>query len=261
MKKNLRKYAIVLVLIITVALFSACGKTKTEAPITLTISAAASLKDAMEEIKELYTKEHSNVTINYNFGSSGALQKQIEQGAPADAFLSAGKKQMETLKTKNLIIEDTYKDLLKNEVVLVVPKDAPEGLDFTKLADDKVKKIGLGETKSVPAGQYGKEVLDYLKIFDKISSKVVYGKDVREVLAWVETGNVDAGIVYKTDAKISDKVKIVAEAPQGSHKDIVYPEAIVKDSKNIDAAKEFLEFLSKEEVTKIFEKYGFGVVK
>lgn len=273
MGKLLKNLSIVLVLV-SVILFTACGKkeaakapanenteTKTEAPVTLTISAAASLKDAMNEIQELYKSEKNNVTLNFNFGSSGALQKQIEQGAPVDVFLSAGKKQLDALKTKQLMIEDTYKNLLKNEVVLVVPKDSAKSIEFNKLTDESVKKIGLGDPGSVPAGQYGEEVLTYLKIYDKISTKIVLAKDVREVLAWVETGNVDAGIVYKTDAQVSQKVKIVAEAPQGSHKEIVYPGAVIKDSKNVDAAKEFLQFLSKEEAGKIFEKYGFDVVE
>jgi len=275
MKKLFKNYIILLSLFLVV-LFTACGKTeavkpstnekpasdtKSEAAVNLTISAAASLKDALTEIQELYKKEKSNVTLSYNFGSSGALQTQIEQGAPADVFLSAGKKQVDALKTKGLIIEDTYKNLFKNEVVLVVPKDSKDNINFENLAEAKVKKIGLGEPESVPAGQYGKEVLTYLKIFDKISSKVVYAKDVREVLAWVETGNVDAGIVYKTDAKVSDKVKVAVEAPKGSHKAIVYPGAVIKASKNIEASKEFLKYLSGEEATKIFEKYGFDVVK
>jgi len=275
MKKLFKNYIILLSLFIVV-LFTACGKTeavkpstnekpasdtKSEAAVSLTISAAASLKDALTEIQELYKKEKTNVTISYNFGSSGTLQKQIEQGAPADVFLSAGKKQVDALKTNGLIIEDTYKDLLKNEVVLIVPKDSKDSVNFQNLTEAKIKKIGLGEPESVPAGQYGKEVLTYLKIFDKISSKVVYAKDVREVLAWVETGNVDAGIVYKTDAKVSDKVKVAVEAPKGSHKAIVYPGAVIKASKNIEASKEFLKFLSEEEATKIFEKYGFDVVK
>ncbi|KOA18623.1 molybdate-binding periplasmic protein precursor [Clostridium homopropionicum DSM 5847] len=275
MKKLFKNCAILLSLFLVVV-FTACGKTeavkpstseksasdtKSEAAVNLTISAAASLKDALTEIQELYKKEKSNVTINYNFGSSGALQTQIEQGAPSDVFLSAGKKQVDALKTKGLIIEDTYKNLLENEVVLVVSKDSKDNINFENLAEAKVKKIGLGEPESVPAGQYGKEVLAFLKIFDKISSKSVYAKDVREVLAWVETGNVDAGIVYKTDAKVSDKVKVAAEAPKGSHKDIVYPGAVIKASKNIEASKEFLKFLSGEEATKIFEKYGFDIAK
>lgn len=275
MKKLFKIYAVLLSLFLVVV-FTACGKTsavkpstdekstsdtKSEAAVNLTVSAAASLKDALTEIQGLYKKEKSNVTINFNFGSSGALQKQIEEGAPADIFLSAGKKQVDALKTKNLIVEDTYKDLLKNEVVLVVPKDSKDSVNFENLSEAKVKKIGLGEPESVPAGQYGKEVLTYLKIFDKVSSKVVYAKDVREVLTWVETGNVDAGIVYKTDAKVSDKVKVAADAPKGSHKDIVYPGAVIKASKNIDASKEFLKYLSGEEASKVFEKYGFNIAK
>lgn len=226
-------------------------------PAELTISAAASLKDAMGEIKAAYEKENSEVTITYNFGSSGSLQKQIEQGAAVDVFLSAATKQMDELKDKGLIIEDTRKDFLKNKIVLIVPVGSSGVTDFKDLLTDKVKKIGLGEPKSVPVGQYGEEVLKKLDIIDSVNSKIVYAKDVKEVLAWVETGNADAGIVYETDTKVSDKVKLVARAPEGSHKPVYYPAAVIKESKNQDAAKDFVNFLYSSEAKPMFEKYGF----
>ncbi|MFL0198256.1 molybdate ABC transporter substrate-binding protein [Clostridium sp. WILCCON 0269] len=229
--------------------------------VTLTISAAASLKDSMNEVKELYAKDNSNVTITYNFGASGTLQKQIEQGAPADIFISAAAKQMDELKNKNLLVNDTIANLLQNDVVLVVPKDSSAVKSFQDLAGDAVKKVALGEPKSVPAGQYGEEVLTNLNILDKVKLKAVYGKDVKEVLTWVETGNADAGIVYKTDALISDKVKVVATAPENSHKAVVYPVAVIKDSKNVEAAKSFLKFLSGDKAKEVFKKYGFKVGK
>ncbi len=226
-------------------------------PVELTISAAASLKDAMEEIKAAYEKENSEVTITYNFGSSGSLQKQIEQGAAVDVFLSAATKQMDALKDKGLIIENTRKDFLENKIVLVVPVGSLGVTDFKDLLTDKVKKIGLGEPKSVPVGQYGEEVLKKLDIMGSVNSKIVYAKDVKEVLSWVETGNADAGIVYETDTKVSDKVRLVARAPEGSHKPVYYPAAVIKESKNVDAAKDFVNFLYSSEAKPIFEKYGF----
>jgi molybdate transport system substrate-binding protein len=273
MKKSKRILSVVLFLLITI-LSVGCGTTskdssnqqsdsasKKDEAVTLTVSAAASLKDSMNEIKQLYTKEHPNVTITYNFGSSGSLQQQIEQGAPADIFMSAATKQMDALKSKNLLVNDTIKDLLKNDVVLIAPKASSNVTSFQDLASDKVKKIALGEIKSVPVGQYSQEILKNLKLMDKVSPKAVYGKDVKEVLTWVETGNVDAGIVYKTDALVSDKVKVIAAAPADSHKDVIYPAAVVKASKNQDAAKKFLEYLSGDEAQKVFEKYGFKVGK
>lgn len=228
-------------------------------PVALTISAASSLKDAMEEIKEAYIKENPNVTITYNFDSSGSLQQQIEQGAEVDVFISAAEKQMDALKDKGLIIDETRKDFLENKIVLVVPEDSTGIHDFADLATDKVKKIGLGEPKSVPVGQYAEELLTKLNLLDSIKSqeKVVYGKNVKEVLTWVETGNADAGIVYETDALVSDKVKVAARAPDGLIKPVYYPAAVIGASKHTDAAKAFTSFLYSASAKPVFEKYGF----
>jgi len=226
-------------------------------PVSLTVSAAASLKNAMEEIKTAYANEKPNVEITYNFGSSGSLQRQIEEGADVDVFLSAATKQMDALEDKGLIIEDTRKNFLENKVVLVVPENSSEIIDFKDLSTDKVKKVGLGEPKSVPCGEYAEEVLTNLGLLDSIKGKAVYGKDVKEVLTWVETGNVDAGIVYETDAKVSDKVKIVARAPKGSVSPIYYPAAVIKTSENVDDAKAFINYLYSGKAKPVFEKYGF----
>jgi len=273
------KKIFLLTLAIALIIFSvACGQTNTEQskaqdtvkqdvtqdttkevkPIELTVSAAASLKDAMEEIKTTYSNEKPDVTITYTFGSSGSLQQQIENGAGVDVFVSAATKQMDALKDKGLIIEDTRKDFLENKIVLVVPEDSSDVTDFEDLSTDKVKQVGLGEPNSVPVGQYAQEVLTKLNLLDSIKPKVVYGRDVKEVLAWVETGNADAGIVYETDAKISDKVKVVAKAPEGTHEPVYYPAAVIKDSKNVDAAKDYVNFLYSSKAKPIFEKYGFA---
>lgn len=272
MNKFKRGLFTALLLTITIILSVGCGSTNqnsknessgqsTQKSIKLTVSAAASLKDSMNEIKQLYIKKHSNVTITYNFGASGTLQQQIEQGAPVDIFISAAVKQMNLLKDKNLLVNTTVKNLLKNDIVLIVPKNSTKVKNFDDLTDDNVKKVALGEPKSVPVGEYSQDVLKNLKILDNVKSKAVYGKDVKEVLTWVETGDVDAGIVYKTDALVSDKVKVVASAPKDSHKDVIYPAAVIKGSKNMDAAKEFINYLSGDAAKKVFEKYGFNVGK
>lgn len=228
------------------------------APTTqLTISAAASLKDAMEEIKPLYSQQKSNIGLTYNYGASGSLQRQIEQGAPVDTFISAATKQMDALQQKGLLLDGTRKNLLKNQVVLIEPEKATTIKDFKDLTSNTVKKIALGEPKSVPAGQYAQEVLTSLKISDQVKSKVVYANDVRQVLNYVETGNTDAGIVYLSDAKSSNKVKIVATAPENSHSPVVYPIAVLKSSKNADAAKDFVQFLFSDRAKTVFEKWGF----
>ena len=248
-------------LVITILLFStACGKVVPEPEVSLTISAAASLKGAMEEVKAAYAEEKPNVILTCNFGSSGSLQQQIEQGAEVDVFFSAAAKQMDALQEKGLIVEDTRKNILENKIVLIVPKDVTSVTDFNDLTSDNVKKIALGETKSVPVGQYSEEVLKKLNLMDTIESKVVFGKDVKEVLTWVETGNADAGMVYETDSITSEKVRVVAYAPEGSHKPVVYPAAVIKDSKNIDASKNFISFLCSEKAKSIFERYGFAFI-
>lgn len=245
-----------LIFLFVVSFIAGCGSQAAK-PVGLTVSAASSLKDAMEEIKNVYAQENSKVKITYNFGASGALQQQIEQGAPADLFISAAAKNMDDLKNKGLIIEDTKKDLLLNEVVLVVPKNSSGINSFNDLESDKIKKLALGEPDSVPAGKYGQEILTKLGIWEKCKGKAVYAKDVRQVLNYVETESAEAGIVYQTDAKVSDQVKIVAAAPSGSHTPVVYPLAVVKSSKNVSAAKEFANFLAGDKARAVFEKYGF----
>ncbi|MEN6350013.1 MAG: molybdate ABC transporter substrate-binding protein [Syntrophomonas sp.] len=227
-------------------------------PCELTVSAAASLTDAMNDIKKVYAGEQPSVTLTMNYASSGSLQQQIEQGAPADVFLSAATKQMKALADKKLIIDNTNKNLLRNGIVLVVPKDSDKIKSFNDLKNAKI--IALGQPESVPAGQYGKEVLTNMKLWDDLQSKMVYAKDVRQVLAYVESGDADAGIVYSTDAKISDKVKVVAVAEESTHTPVVYPAAVVKSSKNPDAARAFLAFLSSDKAKAVFEKYGFSVI-
>lgn len=258
MKKTLKTISFMLVAVLFSLAMGCANQQKTSA-VNLNISAAASLKDSMNEIKQLYEAENGNVTLTFNYGSSGTLQQQIEQGADVDIFMPAAPKQMDALENKELIIKDTRINLLQNAVVLIVPKDNNTIADFNDLTSDKTKKIALGEPKSVPAGQYAEEVFTKLGILDKVKGKAVYAKDVREVLTWVETGNADAGIAYATDAKVSDKVKITAAAPSDSHRPVNYPAAVIKASKKADAAMDFMKFLSGDKAKAVFEKYGFKV--
>lgn len=223
----------------------------------LLVSAAASMKDVMEAIKPLYQQSKPNINITYNFGSSGALLQQIQQGAPVDVFISAAKKQVDTLEQQGQLVPGTRGILAKNRLVLIVPKNAVGVNSLYNLKDAKIKKIAIGEPRSVPAGQYAEQVLQKLKIHEQIKSKFVYSNNVRQVLAAVESGNADAGLVYVTDAKISDKVKVVVAADEKYHSPIVYPIAALKNSKNIPAAKEFIQFLSSEQAKSVIKKYGF----
>ncbi|MEO3703766.1 molybdate ABC transporter substrate-binding protein [Trichormus azollae] len=223
----------------------------------LLISAAASLKDVLEEIKPLYQQSQPNVKIIYNFGASGALEQQIEQGAPADIFISAAKKQVDALEQKNLLVPGTRTVIAKNRLVLVVPNNVSGMSSFYNLKDTKVKKIAIGEPRSVPAGQYAQQVLEKLKIWELVKAKLVYTNNVRQVLASVGSGNADAGLVYITDAKICKNAKVVVAADEKYHSAIIYPLAVVKRSKNPDKAKNFSQFLSSDQAKGIFKKYAF----
>ena len=227
----------------------------------ITVSAAASLKDVMTEIGKAFLSDNPGVKLTFNYGSSGSLQKQIDQGAPVDVFMSASPKQMDELVAKKLIDKTSVRIVARNEIVLIVPSSSALKGDFKILASDSVKKAAIGETKSVPVGQYTLEVLSYLGITKEVMPKGVFAKDAREVLAWVETGNVDAGIVYRTDALVSkDKVRVIATAPAGSHKPVTYPAGVVTASGNKTAAEKFVLFLSGKGQP-LFVKYGFSAAE
>jgi molybdate transport system substrate-binding protein len=232
----------------------------TDPPIDLTISAAASVQDAMEEVQTAYQAVAPNVTLTYNFGSSGSLAQQITQGAPSDIFLSASPSWMDDLEAKGEILDGSRQDLLQNAMVLIAPPSTAV-TDFPDLTSAEVGKVAIGEPESVPAGSYAKAVLTALNLFDALQPKLVFAKDVRQVLAYVETGNVAAGLVYKTDAQLSDRVQIVAVAPGESHPPIVYPVAVVQDSDQGAAAQAFIDFLSSDTAVAIFKGYGFGMAE
>ena len=226
--------------------------------VELHVAAAASLTDVMKELGAAYEKEHPKVKLVFNFGSSGALQQAIENGGETDLFFSAAQKQMNALEKSGNLAEGTRKELLENEVVLIVPKEGGKDIkSFEELTRDDIQHVALGEPKGVPVGQYTEEILTKLGILDAVKAKAVYGSDVRQVLSWTETGDADCGVVYATDAAVSDKVKVAARAPEGSHKPVIYPAAIIKDSKHMAEAKDFLAFVSTEQAKALFEKYGF----
>jgi len=245
----------VVLLVALAAAFCACvGSAHT----TLTISAAASLKDALAETEAAYKQSHANVAFSNNFGSSGTLATQIDQGAPADVFLSAAAKPMDELEAKGLIVSGTRRNLLRNSLVLIAPLDS-RLRDFQSLADGSIRSIAVGDPASVPAGQYGRQTLIALHLLDKLNSKLVFAKDVRQVLTYVETGNADAGLVYATDTQASGKVRVVATAPDSSHDPIVYPAAVVKGTHSEEAARKFVEYLGSPAARAIFVKHGFTI--
>lgn len=225
----------------------------------LLVSAAASLKDVLEELKPIFQKANPGITVTFNFGASGALLQQIEQGAPVDVFISAAKRQMDALEQKGEVVPRTRGNLANNKLALVVPKNSSAVNSFKSLTKPEIKRISIGEPRSVPAGQYAEQVLQKLKLMDQVRPKLVYANNVRQVLAAVESGNADAGMVYVTDAKISAKVKTVVIADDDFHSPIVYPMAVLKSSKNQDAAKAYLKFLSSSPARNVLRQYGFIV--
>jgi molybdate transport system substrate-binding protein len=225
----------------------------------LTVFAAASLTDSLKEIGADYEK-HTGQKVVLNFEASSMLARQIQEGAPADIFFSADETQMDRLAKQDLIDPSTRRDRLGNVLVVVVPESSQlqiHSADDLVLAD--LKQIALADTKSVPAGVYARNWLEKLRLWDAVKSKIVYTENVRGALAAVASGNVQAGIVYKTDAAISKKVKIAYEVLGADGPDIRYPMAMVKSSSQPEAAKRFLEYLGSKGAANVFKKFGFAV--
>ena len=230
---------------------------------SILVAAAASLKNAYEdELIPMFEEQYPGVTVEGTYDSSGKLQTQIEEGLEADVFMSAATKQMKALDEEGMIASDTIVNLLENKIVLIVPTGSDSKMDsFEKIGD--AASIALGDPESVPAGQYAKEALTNLNVWDSIQDKVSFGTNVTEVLNQVAAASADAGIVYATDAASkADQVTVVAEAPERSlEKKVIYPVAVVKATAHEDAAKAFVDFLQTPEAIAVFESYGFVAAK
>ena len=223
------------------------------------LAAAASLKNVYDnELIPMFEEKYPGVTVTPTYASSGDLQTQIENGLDADVFMSASNKQMNALADEDLVDNDTNLQFLENKVVLIVPADSDANMSsFDDLKNVK-GNIAIGDPESVPAGQYAQEVLNNTGIWSDVESKLSLGKDVTEVLNQVAQGSADCGIVYSTDAKSNDKVKVVCEAPQDALKTpVIYPVASIKDTNDTDATKAFMDFLQTKEAKDVFVDYGF----
>jgi len=257
----MKKISVTFLIIFCLA-FSISGCSNTPAKESnITIAAAASLKNCFDDgLLPLFQEKYPDIKFQTTYDSSGKLQTQIEVGASIDVFMSAAMKQMNALDEKGLIVKDSIVELLENKIVLIVPTNS--NIEIKAFEDIiKADKIAIGDPGSVPAGQYAKEALTNLNIWEKVSEKASLGTNVTEVLSWVAEGSADAGIVYSTDAASNQKVKILAEAPQGSVSKVIYPVGIVKAAKDEESAKKFIEFLKTDEALKVFESYGFAVNK
>ena len=224
------------------------------------VSAAASLADALKEIGDGYQAK-SKLTVKFNFGPSSGLARQIDEGAPADIFFSADLPQMDGLDKKGRLEPGTRKNLLSNQLVIIVPADFKLALSLPQdLLKVEVKRIALAEPNSVPVGVYSSKYLADEGLWDRVKPKIVPVQDVRATLASVESANVEAGFVYKTDAALSKKVKTVYEVPVDKGPRITYPVAIVRESKRKNAARGFLNYVASPAAKAVFKKYGFVVL-
>jgi len=227
---------------------------------SITVFAAASLKNALDDADAAFAKA-TGVTVVASYEASSALARQIEAGAPADAFISADLRWMDYVAGKNLIKADTRVNLLGNRLVLIAPKDSKldhvaigQGFDIAKLAGDG--RIAVADVKAVPAGLYAKAALEKLGAWAAAEPKLAMAENVRATLAFVARGETPLGIVYETDAKIEPKVKVVGVFPEDSYPPVTYPVAATATSK--PAAARYVQFLRGSAAKAIFEKYGFS---
>lgn len=242
------------ILLLSIVLACAAG---TASAGELIVSAAASLTDAFSDIEPAFEKAHPDTDVVMNFASSGALYRQIEQGAPADVFASANPKWMKKAVDKGFVAEGSDVIFARNSLVLATPADNPAGITALKdLTGGNVKSIGIGTPETVPAGQYAKSALDAQNLYGTLSPKMIFGESVRQVLDYLTRGEIDCGFVYRTDAvKAGDAVKIIAEIPLP--KPVTYPVAVLKESANPNMAKAFVDFVLSDEGAALLEARGF----
>jgi len=227
---------------------------------SLTVSAAISLKDAISEITDDFDHQTGS-TIALNFGASGQLVVQIARGAPVDVFLSAALREVKQLEKQNLTDPAAEAILCRNELVLIVPADSvliPKS--FSDLADPRYLHVSLGEPATVPAGQYAMEVLKHLNIAESLAGRLVFGQNVRQVLSYVTRREVEAGIVYSTDAiQAGNTVRVAARSDASMHEPIIYPAALIRGSAHPELARRYLDYLDSESAKRVLSRFGFLV--
>jgi len=227
----------------------------------ITVSAALSLKEPFEEIGRAYEKKHPGSKVVFNFAASGVLQKQIEAGAPTSVFASASSKEMDALNASGLLLETSRADFAGNEVVLIAAKNASVQISsFNDLKKSDVQRIAIGNPVSVPAGKYAEETLRTLDLWNSLKPKLVYAENVRQVMDYVARSEVEAGMVFLTDAMgRSKELRVIAEAPASSHKPVVYTIAVIKGARTEAAARAFISLVMSKEGKDCLRKYGFTV--
>lgn len=259
--KKLLTITTAVILTMSMFIMTGCGgeEADKEKP-EVTVLAAASLTDALDEIIAEYEKD-AECTVTPSYAGSGDLVQQIEGGAPCDIFVSASKSNMDQLEDGGYIDKETRKDLLGNTLTLVAAIEKKDAVTMETLTSDEVGTIAVGEPETVPAGKYASQVFEKKEIADQLTDKIVYAKDVKAVLNYVETGDADCGFVYRTDALIMDDTKgaIIGDVDENLHDPIVYPAALMKDAPQAEYAADFYEFMQTDFAKEVFEKYGFAV--
>ena len=254
------------ILLLSIIVISGCTnqekvpKENMEETHELLISAAASLTDAMTEVVSAFEEEHPDTKITVNYGGSGKLAQQLQQGAPVDVFLSADQAWMDKLDKEQLILPDSKIDFARNELVMIAKEASLSTIDSMEdLTSAKVDQIAIGNPDSVPAGKYAEEALKNSGLWKQIQEKFIYAKDVRQVLTYVETGNADIGFVYGSDLYRTEAVEVVTKVDESLFEPIVYPAAVVASSENTAVAKAFVAYLESDTVQAILEKNGFKI--
>lgn len=250
----------IIFLLIILFIFTSCTKdnrTETNEKISITVSAAASLTDVLQEVKEQFEATYP-IEVSYNFAGSGTLAQQIERGAPVDLFISADEMHLQSLIEKQLLDETTKVDVTYNQLVLITGKNASAKItSIDQLSPDNAGQIAIGNPDTVPAGKYTQQLLSNMEKWDVLVNQFIFTKDVRQVLTYVETENVNVGFVYETDAIQSKLVNVIDSADPSLHDVIAYPAAVTVQSNHEQAAIQFIDYLLSDEAQSIFSAYGF----
>jgi molybdate transport system substrate-binding protein len=225
----------------------------------LTLSAAISLKEVIEDLGRRFVQSHPGTTLRYNFGASGELAKQIEAGAPIDLFVSAAERQMDDLAAKGLIVPETRRVFARNVLTVIAPAGSGRRLSQPRdLLERSVTRIAIGNPKTVPVGQYAEESLRALGLWDALGPKLVFAENARQVLEYVVRGEVEAGVVYVTDVAVrATRVQEAFRPPESSYRPVVYPAAVVRDARARDLARAFVEHLTTPDAQTVLARHGF----
>lgn len=251
-------------MVFTALLLASCAETageSTNSELELSIAAAVSLTESLNELKVIYEIEH-DIELTFQFGGSGTLARQIEQGSGADVFISSNVNWMDELENKKQILSETRQDIVGNQLVLVASEDAElTYADVSEINPAEIGQLAIGNPESVPAGDYAKQALTALGLWNALESQLVLAKDVRQVVTYVKSGNVDAGFMYKSDVVVAEGLQVLAAVESELHDAIIYPGAVIAGTESKEASVDFLRFLLTEEAQEIFKSYGFEGAK